>query len=103
MPLMSRVLEVEGVGLSDPIQRAHKEKQANTPALDKGCHGNPSPLGHRISRESTESVCLGERRVWSCLRQKSYVIGAVLATGGRGRTAAERGGCWTRGFSPLPE
>lgn len=60
-----------------------QEKQAKTPALDKGCHGNPSPLGHQISRESTESVCLDEWCIWSCWKQKSYVIRVVLAIGGQ--------------------
>lgn len=58
MLLMSWVVAV-GVGLSDPIQRAHKEKKSRPkpPVLDKGYHGNLSPLGHKISGESTESVC----------------------------------------------
>lgn len=45
-----------GSGLSDPIQNAHKESMPKTCVPDKGCYGNPSPFGHEISRESTESV-----------------------------------------------
>lgn len=55
MPLMSWVV---GVWIVWPHSTCSQEKQAKTPVLDKGCHGNLSPLGHEISGESTERLPL---------------------------------------------
>lgn len=35
-----------------------RRKAGQNPSLDKGCYGNPSPLGHEISGESTDRTCL---------------------------------------------
>ncbi len=43
-----------------PHSTCSQEKQAKTPVLDKGYHGNLSPFRQEISRESTESVRLCE-------------------------------------------
>lgn len=57
-----------------PLSTCSEEKQAKTPALDKGCYGNPSPLGHKISGESTDRMCL--QRVCGNTK-KCYVITTV--------------------------
>lgn len=57
--LMSWVVLANGGGwFVWPHSTCSEEKQAKTPTLDKGCYGNPSPLGHEISGESTDRMCL---------------------------------------------
>lgn len=59
-----------------PHSTRSEEKQAKTPALDKGCYGNPSPLGQEISGESTDRiflqlVCENRKNVMSSLLFKA--------------------------------
>lgn len=71
MPLMSWVVEVKGVGLSDPIRRTRARKSRPQPRrCTRVAMATPLPSGIGISRESTESMRLGERWVSELLETK---------------------------------
>lgn len=87
MPLMSWVVEVKGVGLSDPIQRAHKKSRPKPRRWTGVATATPLPLGMGSAGNQLKA-CVWVNGVFGLAReQKSYVIPVVLAIGGRGRGA----------------
>lgn len=90
MPLMSWVVEVKGVGLSDPIQCAHKKSRPKPRRWTRVAMATLLPLGIGSAGNQLKAcVCLCEWCIWSCWKQKCYVIRVVLAIGGKGRTAQD--------------
>lgn len=87
MPLMSWVVEVKGVGLSDPIQRAHKKSRPEAWRWTRVAMATRLPLG-RGSAGNQLKACVCVNGGFGVGGNKSVMSSEwFLAMGGEGRTA----------------